>query len=414
MTCGRDFPPEIRAVHRIPGISTLLEAVCRSTGVMFAAIAHVTADRWLACAVEDHAAFGIAQGDTLPLEETLCGEVMRVREPVVIEGVDVENGDYRHRLLAGYGIQSYISVPVFLPDNTFFGTLCGASPKLCDVSSARNRDTFRLFAELIGSNLESLVQLQESRAAFEQEREQGTLREQFMATLSHELRNPLTAIESGLRLMERRPDRAGELIPQIRRVALRMEKLLDQTHDFAEIRLGEGLVLDCSGSDILPAVLAQILEEVRAAFPDCRIDAQLSLPVPVRCDAARVGQILANLLSNAVIYGEAGQPVRVKVTSDARELELSVTNRGEPLPADVTDDLSRPFVCEQKLARHRGLRFGLYIAAEIARAHGGGLTCDTNEETTCFTVRIPTQLKSASPEKGTDSSLAFSTVENVR
>nr|WP_242011953.1 GAF domain-containing sensor histidine kinase [Acetobacter oeni] len=366
-----------------------MDAVCRTTGVSFAAIAHVTESRWIACAVEDHADFGIIPGSRLPIEQTLCRDVRDACAPVVIDNVIAASGGYQHQILGSFGVRSYISVPITLPDGQFFGTLCGFSREYCEVGSKKTREIFRLFAELIGYNLQSLGRLHQSEAALEDEQELGSHREKFIAVLIHELRNPLTAIVSGLRLLERRPERLAELVPQIRRVAARMDNLIHTTLDFTEIRFGSGLILDRKTADSPCDALNQIIEEIRTAFPEADIRSELECGAQVSCDIVRLSQVLANLLQNAVTYGTPGAPIIVQTVSRASEFELSVTNEGEPIAPETIRGMFRPFRRGHADDKQRGLGLGLYIASEIAHAHGGTLRVETTGRLTRFIFCMP-------------------------
>ncbi len=389
MTFKIDLPSEVVAVREIPGVATVLDAVCRTTGVSFSAIAHVTATRWVACAVDDRAEFGLAPGDLLPVEQTLCRDVRSAQTAVVIADVQPETGGYQHKILSEYGIRSYISVPILLPDGQFFGTLCGFSRNLCDVGSEKTRDIFRLFAELIGFNLQSLGQLRRSEVALEQEQENGTQREKFIAVLIHELRNPLTAIESGLRLLERRPERLAELVPQIRRVLSRMDGLIRTTLDFTEIRFGDGLVLERETCPDPGEVLTQIIDEVRTAAPGAVIRAEFDCSTPVSCDPGRLAQLVTNLLRNAVSYGTPGTPVILRAASGPSGFELSVINEGEPVSSDIIRRMFSPFSRGQSADKNQGLGLGLFIASEVAQAHGGSLVVETEGRLIKFIFRMP-------------------------
>src|SRR3954452_9369790 len=93
-----------------------------------------------------------------------------------------------------YGFQSYISMPIFLGDGSFFGTLCAIDPRPARVNTPETIDMFRLFAELIAKNLAAKRQMSETEAALREERATAELREQFIAVLGHDLLTPMRAI----------------------------------------------------------------------------------------------------------------------------------------------------------------------------------------------------------------------------
>jgi GAF domain-containing protein len=136
-----DFQADIAAVNRIEAVPTILEVVCRTTGMGFAAVARVTEDRWIVCSVRDEIAFGLQPGGELKVETTICHEIRQNREPVMIDHVDEDDAYCGHPTPAMYGFQSYIAMPIILPNGTFFGTLCAIDPKPARVKTPEtNRD----------------------------------------------------------------------------------------------------------------------------------------------------------------------------------------------------------------------------------------------------------------------------------
>ena len=139
----------------------------------------------------------------------------------------------------------------------------------------------------------------------------------------------------------------------------------------------------------LEAALEQVVAELRAAWPDRVIQTELGIHKAVRCDPARVAQLLSNLLANALTHGGSDGPVGVRAATEGGTFELSVTNKGEPIPPDTAERLFQPFVRASVRRGQQGLGLGLYIAAEIARAHGGTLEVDSTPAETRFTFKMP-------------------------
>jgi signal transduction histidine kinase len=104
----------------------------------------------------------------------------------------------------------------------------------------------------------------------------------------------------------------------------------------------------------------------------------------------RIGQLCSNLLANALSYGEPGRPVTVTART-AEQFELAVCNSGAPIPPEIMEHLFSPFSRGDVHPSKQGLGLGLYIASEIAKAHGGSLDATSTDELTCFTFRMPLQ-----------------------
>jgi PAS domain S-box-containing protein len=150
-----DLQADIDLIGSIEAVPTILDVVCRTTGMGFAAVARVTETRWVACRVRDDIAFGLQPGGELRVESTICHEIREKRTPVVINHVAEDKEYCGHPTPAEYGFQSYISMPILLPDGTFFGTLCAIDPKPAQVDAPEVVGTFRMFADLIAFHIEA-------------------------------------------------------------------------------------------------------------------------------------------------------------------------------------------------------------------------------------------------------------------
>ena len=386
-----DLQRDVAAISRIDVVPTILEVVCRTTGMGFAAIARVTQDRWVACAVRDEIAFGLGPGGELEVATTICDEIRDSGQGVVIDEVRADQTFCQHPTPAKYGFQSYISMPILRKDGSFFGTLCAIDPKPAKLQTPQTIGMFKLFAELIGFHLEAQERLVNSEAALLDERQTAELREQFIAVLGHDLRNPLAAIDAGTKLLGKKPidEQGRDILSLIERSVRRMAGLIDNVLDLTRARLGGGLQLKRNSDQLLGPVLDEVVQELRASWPDRKINVDITLPAAIDCDRARIAQLLSNLLANALTHGAADAPVSVLARADKKTFELSVTNQGEPIAPAVSARLFEPFYRPVANSGHQGLGLGLYIASEIARAHGAELTVTSVPEATRFVFKMP-------------------------
>ena len=386
-----DFEPDIDAIHDIAAIPTILEVVCRTTGMGFAAVARVTEDRWVVCRVLDTIDFGLQPGGELAIETTICNEIRQSHQPVVIDHVDEDPQFCGHHTPAKYGFQSYISMPIILPGGRFFGTLCAIDPRPARVSAPEIVGMFKLFAELIAAHLDSRERLVRSEASLTDERRTAELREQFIAVLGHDLRNPLASIEAGAKMLARQPidEKAAHILTLMQASALRMRGLIDNVLDFARGRLGGGLPLAYDNARPLQWMLEQVVAEIRASWPDRVIETDFAISASVDGDYDRLAQLFSNLLGNAVVHGAADHPIRVRAATGDGVFELSVANAGEPIPEAAMERLFQPFHRVEVRPNMQGLGLGLYIASEIARAHCGTLIVSSEAGETRFTLRMP-------------------------
>ena len=392
---------DLDAVAAIDAVPHILKVVCEVTGLGFAAVARVTEDRWVALAVRDTIGFGLEPGGELDIKSTICDEIRDSRAAVVIDDVDHDPCFVDHPTPRKYGFKSYISVPIILPNGEFFGTLCAIHPVPAKVSEPSTIKTFELFAELLALHLENRERVRMTSVELLDERRTAEMREQFIAVLGHDLRNPLAAISAGATYLSRaRLDKSARQIVQLMQESCkRMTSLTVDILDFARGKLGGGVPLRSIDDDHVGAVLAHVVDELRTIHPDRAIDFEMKVTGAIRCDSARLAQLLSNLLGNALTHGRTNEPVGVLVERDGDDLTIEVSNSGKPIPTEMLDSLFHPFA-RGGSGPQDGLGLGLYIASEIAKAHGGTLSAQSTRKSTVFTARIPCGAHEEAAEAG--------------
>ncbi len=385
-----DFQADIDTVRRIDSVPTILDVVCRTTGMGFAAIARVTEERWVACSVLDNISFGLEPGGELKVETTICNEIRASREAVVIDSVNDDELYCGHHTPAMYGFQSYISMPIFRRDGSFFGTLCAIDPQPAKLKNPEVIGMFRLFAELIASHLDSAEQLDRATAEADHERKLKELREQFMAVLGHDLRNPLASIASGVKLLKKSPapPRRDEILSLMEGSISRMHAQIEDLLDFARARMGGGIEIDRETATPIEPILHQAVGELRDTHPQSVIETDFDAGQPVACDRQRLARLFSNLIGNALSHGEPGTPVYTGARTENGVFRFWVANSGNPIPEDMLPDLFTPFVRGKRTDR-QGLGLGLFIAAEVAKMHDGDLDVVSTPEETRFTFTMP-------------------------
>ena len=386
-----NFLGDIAAVNAIEVVPSILQVVCHATGMGFAAVARVTEGRWIACSVLDQIDFGLKPGGELKVETTICHEIRQSREVVVIDHV-AEDVVYRgHHAPAMYGFQSYISVPIIRRDGSMFGTLCAIDPKPHRLKDPSVVGMFKLFAELIAFHIDATDRLATSESNLLDEREQAELREQFIAVLGHDLRNPLASIVGGTRLLLRGglEGQPKDITVAMQGSAARMGELIDNVLDMTRVRLGGGFELHRRIEDDVMSVLEEVVAELRMAHPGVGIEMHSELFEAVDCDVNRIAQLFSNLVGNAVKHGDTNRPIRIHAQTGEGAFKLSVVNSGNPIPPHAQKRLFQPYSRGNGNGNPQGLGLGLYIASEIAQAHGGMLTVSSTSKETRFTFQMP-------------------------
>lgn len=388
----RTVTEDISSISRISAVPAILQIISETTGLRFAAVARVTHDSWTACAVLDKINFGLQVGGELDVTTTLCHEIHASHETIIIGKVSEDDRYCNHHTPKLYGFESYVSAPVFRTDGSFFGTVCALDPLPATFSVPSVLAMMESFAKLLAVQLEAEEQLEATEAALLDAQQTAELREQFIALLGHDLRNPLSSIMSGAQLLLRRsnePSMTG-IAEHMLTATHRASRLVDDVLDFARGRLGNGIPLNIRDCDNLDKTLAHIVSEMQTSHPQRTLHCQLDSLGAVRCDSDRVAQLLSNLLANALTHGDPYGPVSVSAHIEADTFSLAVNNHGEPIPPERLAQLFQPYWREPS-STQSGLGLGLYIANEIARSHDGRMQAtSTAEGGTTFTFSMPT------------------------
>ena len=198
---------------------------------------------------------------------------------VIIDHVAEDPAFCAHHTPAMYGFQSYISMPIRLADGIFFGTLCAIDPEPHRLNTPETIGMFEMFAEVIGYYLSTIDRMNSTEANLFDERKTSALREQFIAVLGHDLRNPLAAIDAGMQLLLKTPlnDSATAIVNMVQGSATRMAGLIDNVMDFARGRLGGGLTLDRDAAQPVELMLRQVVAELQSNAPDRVIEFRFAL-----------------------------------------------------------------------------------------------------------------------------------------
>jgi signal transduction histidine kinase len=209
-------------------------------------------------------------------------------------------------------------------------------------------------------------------------RETDSLKDDLLAMVSHELRNPLATVLGVLRLLSTgaalTPEERQEMLEMADRQALRLRTLIEQLLLAARFERGE-VDFPSSGAELVESDAAELVlqaaTEARAGHRDhpIRVECDGTLPVRVAPDA--ILQVLGNLLDNACKYSPDERLVRLLAERDGADAVLSVEDDGDGVPLDQRERIFERFT---QLGEGRGgLGLGLYIARQLARAQGGDL-----------------------------------------
>ncbi|WP_133859329.1 MULTISPECIES: GAF domain-containing protein [Pseudomonas] len=377
----------IELLASLDSVAALLRVVCDVSGLGVATVAEVTEQRWIACAVEDRIAFGLQPGAELDLESTLCNHVRSSHDAVIISDV-TQNPTYCDHPAPGlYGWKSYLSVPVFRPNGTFFGTLCAFDPQPAPLLEQRPViATLDGFARLLGELLAREEQRREESPGPRGDLDLTPLREQLLVLLEEDLQHPLQALAKDAPVDA---SQAQRWQTEARRLAERSAAAAD----FVRVRLGHGLPLKPALVAGANERLLDLLARLQTRFPDQTLGSELpELPAALRLDLPRLLQAVEALLEWVASRNPAGGTLLLRGVLDERCYRLAVESRTAVVEPATLNQVFQPLLTQADSEQPARLDLGLYLAQEIARGHGGSLVARLEAGHLRFLLTLPTAL----------------------
>jgi PAS domain S-box-containing protein len=217
------------------------------------------------------------------------------------------------------------------------------------------------------------------------------LREQLLGVVGHDLRTPLNTLQLGISALQldgKMPEHHARQLTIMGRAARRMERMIHELLDFTRARLAGGIPVTPAPM-ALGTVIERVVEEYRLAHPEHPILPSAEGELAGQWDEARLLQLLDNLLQNALRHSFQDIPIRLTVKGDPAGVTLAVLNKGPLLLPEEREAIFEPFRRGKRPAGE-GLGLGLYIAKQIAEAHGGRITVESSlEQGTSFKVWLP-------------------------
>jgi signal transduction histidine kinase len=215
----------------------------------------------------------------------------------------------------------------------------------------------------------------------------------FLAGVAHDLRNPIQALKlattgAGSRALP--PERAQQRLAMVERQVERLGRMVDDLLDTTRIEAGQ-LELHLGAHD-LTELVREAVELHRAVSDRHTLELQLpEHPVPLRCDATRISQVLNNLLNNAIKYSPEGGPVRIRVSLEQAGCCVAVTDTGVGVPPSEKESIFEPFRRSSSTrGTISGVGLGLAVARKILVAHGGSLHVESEPgRGSTFYVKLP-------------------------
>ncbi|GAB3702251.1 HAMP domain-containing sensor histidine kinase [Spirosoma flavus] len=400
---------DIERIQRIPIIPTLLNVICETTGMGFAAVARVTEDRWITCSVRDDIQFGLQPGSELTIQTTICNEIRDSHQPVVIEHVQQNERFCNHHTPAMYGFQSYISFPIILKSGEFFGTLCAIDPRPAQLESTKIRGLFAAFTELISLHLQQSDLLEESDYARKNLSRQLTNSQdenrQYRHISSHTLQEPLRKLRlfsgmlvEAIRINER--EKAGQLAVKINQGAERFSALLKDLTSFSDLEKNQTTFQPTDLDYTLGLVITELRTQLDIKEADVRLGPMPTVPgIP-----AQLELLFYHLVENAIKFSKPDQVLALSIDSNeliSTELIPNLSPDKQYVEIKLRDDgiginpsqLEKIFDLFSQLPTgeiQRGAGIGLSICRKVLRNHSGQISIHSEVDVgTTVSVILP-------------------------
>ncbi|GAB3905788.1 HAMP domain-containing sensor histidine kinase [Larkinella knui] len=302
-----DLSRDIERVKQIPIIATLLDVVCQTTGMGFAAVARVTEERWIACIVRDEIQFGLVPGGELQVESTVCNEIRAHHQAVIIDHVQESDVYTNHHTPLQYGFQSYISFPIILKNGEFFGTLCAIDPNPAQLNNSKITGMFSLFADLISFHLQQVELLEQSHDTVQNLSQQLTNSQdenrQYQPISNHNLQEPLRKLrifsEMLIDATEKTDiDQARNLALKINSNAQKVSMMIKALSGFSVLDDEEAFFEQVNLNKIIADVCTRLSPQLKAKNVTLQVD---ELPL-VNGIPLQLEQLFYHLVNNAVTF----------------------------------------------------------------------------------------------------------------
>lgn len=344
----------------------------------------------------------------MPRNTSLFGPTFRGEATIRIADVQDDprygHAPPHHGLPSGHlPVRSYLATPVVSRTGEVIGGLFFGHP---------DRGVFRAQAERLVEGLAAQAaiaidnvrlyrslqaELGERASAQEALRKEAERKDEFLAMLGHELRNPLAAISSSLQLLEHHDGSSEHHAGARRRMSRQVGHLNRMVDDLLDLsRISRGQILLHREALDLAAIVRQVLEDHRETIAEAEVDASIRLPpepVPVDADRTRLSQALGNLIQNACKFTDPGGTVEVRVEASDPDVEVRVVDSGIGIESQDIERILDPFN-QAPAGRARsggGLGLGLAVVKSVADLHGGSVHALSDGPGTgaTFILRLP-------------------------
>jgi signal transduction histidine kinase len=388
---------DIEKVKQIAIVPTMLDVICQTTGMGFAAIARVTEDKWITCGVRDDINFGLKPGDELKIKTTICNEIRESRQAVIIDHVAEDKLFVNHHTPLMYKFQSYISMPIILKNGDFFGTLCAIDPHPAQLNNPKIIGMFKLFAELISFHLQSLDLMEQSNfALFEMNKQLSDSideNRQYQYISNHNLQEPLRKIRlfSNMLLSAvgiKDAGKATDFAIKIDSHAQRISMMIKDLSDFSELNYADASFTAVDLNKVVADVCVQLATQIETKNVIVKTG---TLP-SVRAIPSQIEQLFYHLINNAIKFSkrDLAPVIHIQATAVEQHTEIRIADNGIGIEQSQLEKIFDIFSQLPNNQPLHGFGVGLAYCRKIIRNHRGSISAQSEPGIgTTFSIILP-------------------------
>lgn len=424
-----NFKQDILNIEKITIVPTLLNVICQTTGMGFAAVARVTEDKWITCSVVDNLEFGLKPGDELEIKTTLCDDIRKNPRAIIIDNVSEDPEYFDHHTPEMYKLQSYISVPIILKDGSFFGTLCAIDPKPNSLKEFKVREMFNMFADLISFHLTSIINENENKIVLNEKshllekttdekrdiekkliqknislEKMNSELEAFNYISSHDLQEPLRKIQLFTDSIEREEvnnlsEKGRAAFTKIKTSAFRMQNLINDLLLYSKTKFDDRKF----ELKNLNSIANDVIQDLREEAENKNIVFDIGDLGTLKVIEFQFRQLLYNLISNSIKFASPDRNLIVNVSAkivkgenenlipDKDYCKITITDNGVGFDQLYSERIFGLFqALHTKPSKSTGI--GLTIVKRIVENHNGFIKAEgILNEGAKFEIFIPVE-----------------------
>lgn len=373
-----DTPPE-EAFDRLTRLATMI------IGAPTSLVSLVDSERQFFKSVSSSNENLVKDRET-PLSYSFCQHAVHSRRDLLIEDARMHPLVQNNPAIVKYDILSYAGIPLIDDDGHALGAFC--------VMDSETRQWTSQEIEILRELAALVLTEMKLRSTVIGLREIDRMRSELIAVISHDLRNPLTAILGSSSLLLSRGDSmdAEDKNSFLQTIHHQGERMLKMTEDMLRRSKAEAAQAPMEQKPVdLTAILERVVETFKAADRSTKFAVQGPADAIVIGDEGMIEQVVTNLLDNARKYSDEGSPIKAQVTVEDKRILLEVADRGRGIEEDLLPTIFQPFQqVDDAQDISMGVGLGLHIVRNFVELHGGSVEVASRKgEGSTFTVALP-------------------------